>query len=92
VLTADLGFGRGNGFHVEAERSRWGWTVCSENVEAIYLSTTGQYRAVTLNPGVFAFCRGSICHYDVVHFYGLIQFAGAGGELLLQAAICTVCD
>jgi glycosyltransferase involved in cell wall biosynthesis len=76
VLTADLGFGRGNGFHVEAERSRWGWTVLSDNVEAIYLNTTGQYRAVTLNPGVFAFCRGSICHYDVVHFYGLYDLLG----------------
>jgi glycosyltransferase involved in cell wall biosynthesis len=76
VLTADLGFGRGNGFHVEAERSRWGWTVLSDNVDAIYLNTTGQYRAVTLNPGVFAFCRGSICHYDVVHFYGLYDLLG----------------
>ena len=76
VLTADLGFGRGNGLHVEAERSRWGWTVRSDNVEAIYLSTTGQYRAVTLNPGVFAFCRGSICYYDVVHFYGLYDLLG----------------
>jgi glycosyltransferase involved in cell wall biosynthesis len=76
VLTADLGFGRGNGFHVEAERSRWGWTVRSDGVEAIYLNTTGQYRAVTLNPGVFAFCRGSICYYDVVHFYGLYDLLG----------------
>ena len=76
VLTADLGFGRGNGFHVEAERSRWGWTVRSDNVEAIYLNTTGQYRAVTLNPGVFAFCRSSICYYDVVHFYGLYDLLG----------------
>ena len=45
-------------------------------MEAIYLSTIGQYRAVTLNPGVFAFCRGSICHYDVVHFYGLYDLLG----------------
>jgi glycosyltransferase involved in cell wall biosynthesis len=76
VLTADLGFGKGNGFHVEAERGRWGWTVRSDGVEAIYLSTIGQYRAVTLNPGVFAFCRGSICYYDVVHFYGLYDLLG----------------
>ena len=76
VLTADLGFGKGNGSQAGAERCRWGWTARSENVEAIYLSTTGQYRAVTLNPGVFAFCRGSICYYDVVHFYGLYNFLG----------------
>jgi len=76
VLTADLGFGKGNGSQAGAERCRWGWTARSENVEAIYLSTTGQYRALTLNPGVFAFCRGSICHYDVVHFYGLYDLLG----------------
>ena len=76
VLTADLGFGKGNGFHVEAERGRWGWTVRSDGVEAIYLSTIGQYRALTLNPGMFAFCRGSICYYDVVHFYGLYDVLG----------------
>jgi glycosyltransferase involved in cell wall biosynthesis len=76
VLTADLGFGKGNGSQAGAERCRWGWTARSENVEAIYLSTTGQYRAVTLNPGVFAFCRGSICHYDVVHLYGLYDLLG----------------
>jgi glycosyltransferase involved in cell wall biosynthesis len=76
VLTADLGFGKGSGAYAGAERCRWGWTAHSENVEAIYLSTIGQYRAVTLNPGVFAFCRGSICHYDVVHFYGLYDLLG----------------
>ena len=78
VLTADLGFGKGNGCFAGAgaERCRWGWTVRSDDVEAIYLSTIGQYRAVTLNPGVFAFCRGSICHYDVVHFYGLYDLLG----------------
>ena len=78
VLTADLGFGKDNGSFAGAgaERCRWGWTVRSDDVEAIYLSTIGQYRAVTLNPGVFAFCRGSICHYDVVHFYGLYDLLG----------------
>jgi len=76
VLTADLGFGRGNGFHVEAERGRWGWTAHSDNVEAIYLTTTGRYRAVTFNPSVFAFCRASIRDFDVVHFYGLYDLLG----------------
>jgi glycosyltransferase involved in cell wall biosynthesis len=71
VLTADLGFGRKKGFQVAAERCRWGWTTNIDNVKAIYLATTGRYRAVTLNPGIFAFCRASISDYDVVHFYGL---------------------
>ena len=76
VLTADLGFGKENGFHAEAERCRWGWTARSDNVEAIYLTTTGRYRAVTFNPSVFAFCRNSIRDYDVVHFYGLYDLLG----------------
>ena len=76
VLTVDLGFGKGNGFHAGAERCRWGWTARNDNVEAIYLSTIGQYRVVTLHPGVFAFCRGSICYYDVVHFHGLYDLLG----------------
>jgi len=76
VLTADLGFGKGKGAYAGAERCHWGWTARSENVEAIYLSTTGQYRALTLNSGVFGFCRSSICHYDVVHFYGLYDLLG----------------
>jgi glycosyltransferase involved in cell wall biosynthesis len=76
VLTADLGFGKGSGAYAGAERCRWGWTARSDDVEAIYLSTIGQYRAVTLNPGVFEFCRSSICYYDVVHFYGLYDLLG----------------
>src|ERR1700751_361229 len=48
VLTADLGFRKGDGSQAGAERCRWGWTARSENVETIYLSTTGQYRALTL--------------------------------------------
>ena len=76
VLTSDLGFSKGNGSQAGAERCRWGWTARNDNVEAIYLSTVGQYRAVTLNLGVFSFCRGSICYYDVVHFYGLYDLLG----------------
>jgi glycosyltransferase involved in cell wall biosynthesis len=76
VLTADLGFGRENGFHAEAERCRWGWTAHRENVEAIYLTTTGRYRAVTFNPTVFAFCRTAMRDCDVVHFYGLYDLLG----------------
>ena len=38
VLTADLGFGKGNGSQAGAERCRWGWTARNDDVEAIYLS------------------------------------------------------
>jgi len=76
VLTADLGFGRENGLHVEAKRCHWGWRAESDDVETIYLTTTGRYRAVTFNPGVLSFCRDSIREYDVVHFYGLYDLLG----------------
>jgi glycosyltransferase involved in cell wall biosynthesis len=85
VLTADLGFGKGNGTYAGMERCRWGWTGRTDDVEAIYLSTIGQYRAVTLNPGVLAFCRGSICHYDVVHFYGLYDLLGPAASHYCRA-------
>jgi glycosyltransferase involved in cell wall biosynthesis len=76
VLTADLGFGKQNGIHMDVEPCRWGWRSKSDNVEAIYLSTAGRYRALTLNPRVIAFCRTSIREYDVVHFYGLYDLLG----------------
>jgi len=76
VLTADLGFAKGNGFHADAERCRWGWRAHTDNVESIYLSTAGRYRALTFNPLVLAFCRASIHQYDVVHFYGLYDLLG----------------
>jgi glycosyltransferase involved in cell wall biosynthesis len=76
VLTADLGFGKRNGFHTEIKRSRWGWRAEEEGVEAIYLSTAGHYRALTLNPRVVTFCQASIRQFDLVHFYGLYDLLG----------------
>src|SRR5271168_3036269 len=59
VLTADLGFskhGGQNGFKTKVEHCRWGWRAEEDGVEAIYLSTIGHYRALTVNPNVIGFC------------------------------------
>lgn len=76
VLTADLGFGRQNRFGLKAERCEWGWRTADDGVEVIYLATFGHYRALTANPRVIRFCRGSLGGFDLVHFYGLYDLLG----------------
>jgi glycosyltransferase involved in cell wall biosynthesis len=76
VLTADLGFTRGNGFGLAVERCHWGWRAEEDGVEAIYLSTLSHYRALTLNPRVVGFCGASLRQFDLVHFYGLYDLLG----------------
>src|SRR5208282_3878836 len=76
VLTADLGFAKSNGFGMAVERGRWGWRAEEDGVEAIYLSTMGRYRALTLNPHVIGFCGASLREFDLVHIYGLYDLLG----------------
>jgi len=76
VLTADLGLSKYNGSRIAAERCKWGWRSWEDEIEAIYLSALGQYRALTLNPGVIGFCRTSLRTFDLAHFYGLYDFLG----------------
>jgi len=76
VLTADLGFTEGWRNGLEIERCPWGWRAEESGVEAIYLSTLGHYRALTLNPRVVGFCGASLGQFDLVHFYGLYDLLG----------------
>lgn len=76
VLTADLGIRENDRFGIKAERCRWGWRFQEDGVEAIYLSTLGHYRALTLNPRVIGFCRASLRRFDLVHSYGLYDLLG----------------
>jgi glycosyltransferase involved in cell wall biosynthesis len=76
VLTADLGFGKHNGFDMKVEPCRWGWRSEEGGVQAIYLLTFGHYRALTLNPRVMGFCAASLRQFDLVHFYGLYDLLG----------------
>jgi glycosyltransferase involved in cell wall biosynthesis len=79
VLTADLGFSKHdgqNGFKTKVEHCRWGWRAEEDGVEAIYLSTIGHYRALTVNPNVIGFCSSNLEQFDLVHFYGLYDLLG----------------
>ena len=76
VLTADLGLAGHNWPGTNFERCIWGWRSVQDGVEAIYLSTFGHYRALTINPRVIGFCRASLTSFDLVHFYGLYDLLG----------------
>jgi glycosyltransferase involved in cell wall biosynthesis len=81
VLTADLGLAAHNRLGMSFKRCRWGWRSEHEGVAAIYLSTVGHYRALTINPRVIGFCRASLREFDVVHFYGLYDLLGPAVSL-----------
>lgn len=76
VLTADLGLATHDRLGMNFEPCKWGWRSEQDGVEAIYLSTLGHYRALTINPRVIGFCRGSLMGFDLVHFYGLYDLLG----------------
>ena len=76
VLTADLGLRRTNGSAIRYQPCPWGWRAEEDGVEAVYLSTLANYRALTVNPDVIGFCGTSLRHFDLVHFYGLYDLLG----------------
>jgi glycosyltransferase involved in cell wall biosynthesis len=76
VLTADLGLKRISGGTDGLARGRWGWQSDKDSVETIYLPSWASYRSVTLNPGVFGFCRERLRTFDIVHIYGLYDLLG----------------
>jgi glycosyltransferase involved in cell wall biosynthesis len=45
-------------------------------IEVVYLPTLANYRAVTLNPGIFQFCSRRLAEFDFVHIYGLYDLLG----------------
>jgi glycosyltransferase involved in cell wall biosynthesis len=47
-----------------------------EGVEVVYLPALATYRATTLNPGVFGFCRKRLREFSIVHIYGLYDLLG----------------
>jgi glycosyltransferase involved in cell wall biosynthesis len=75
VLTADLGLGK-PAFSMPFESCEWGYCAEENGVKAVYLPTIAHYRALTVNPGVVAFCRASLRRFDLVHFYGLYDLLG----------------
>ena len=75
VLTADLGIRSGDRAG-RFERCEWGWRFSEDGVDAIYLSTTGRYRALTWNPRAMRFCEASLGYFDLLHVYGLYDLLG----------------
>ena len=78
VLSADLGLASRENIKLTVEPCRWGWRAEQDGIEAIYLTTWGAYRSLTVNPSVIEFCRSSLREFDLVHFYGLYDLLGPG--------------
>jgi glycosyltransferase involved in cell wall biosynthesis len=80
VLTADWGLEEratlGNVKAPVCERSRFGWEVRENGVEAVYLPTRFRSRALSWNPGLKRFCRERVADFDIVHIFGLYDFLG----------------
>ncbi len=76
VLTADLGFGPNEiaSAHVVADSE--GWRTHLDGVEVNYFRTWCHYRNLTVNPGIFRFCRHRLREFDIVHIYGLYDTLG----------------
>ncbi|HWN11872.1 MAG TPA: glycosyltransferase [Pyrinomonadaceae bacterium] len=80
VLTADMGDSDGQTKLSELRnwtRSAWGWEAQDNGVEAIYLRTTQNYRATTINPRMLRFFAERLRGFDVVHIYGLYDLIGS---------------
>ena len=70
VLTSDLGITSAAKPVGEIARISYGWRWDDDTVETLYLSARGSYRALTWNPGIFAFCDKRLKSFDIVHVYG----------------------
>ncbi|HJY86609.1 MAG TPA: glycosyltransferase [Candidatus Acidoferrales bacterium] len=76
VLTADWGV-RTTKVGPEAPvRGPWGWQSDENGIEVVYLRGLARYRALSVNPSVFGFCRERLDEFDLVHIYGLYDLLG----------------
>jgi glycosyltransferase involved in cell wall biosynthesis len=76
VVTADLGLEKNDFFGLPVERCEWGWKVVEGPIDIVYLSTIARYRAMTMNPALWAYGRDCVGRFDLVHFYGLYDLFG----------------
>jgi len=76
VLTSDLGISTQPMPVPAAAKTTEGWRYDQDGVETIYLSSRGSYRALTWNPGIFAFCANRLSSFDIVHIYGTYDLLG----------------
>jgi glycosyltransferase involved in cell wall biosynthesis len=76
VLTSDLGISTQPMLVPAVAKTTEGWRYDQDSVETIYLSSRGSYRALTWNPGIFAFCANRLSSFDIVHIYGTYDLLG----------------
>ena len=76
VLTSDLGISTQPMPVPAVAKTAEGWRYDQDGVETIYLSSRGSYRALTWNPGIFAFCANRLSSFDIVHIYGTYDLLG----------------
>jgi glycosyltransferase involved in cell wall biosynthesis len=79
VLTADWGLESRFPGGIEpagTTRSPFGWRQERDGVQAIYLPSWLQYRALSWNPAAKRFARARLKNFDVVHIFGLYDFLG----------------
>jgi glycosyltransferase involved in cell wall biosynthesis len=76
VLTADLGFGPREIAAARVVADPQGWRSDLDGVKAIYFRTRAHYRDLTINPGIWEFCRRRLKEFDIVHIYGLYDTLG----------------
>jgi glycosyltransferase involved in cell wall biosynthesis len=76
VVTSDLGMTTQPMPVPAAAKTTEGWRYDQDGVETIYLSSRGSYRALTWNPGIFAFCANRLSSFDIVHIYGTYDLLG----------------
>ena len=76
VLTSDLGISTQPMPVPAASKTIEGWRYDQDGVETIYLSSRGSYRALTWNPGIFAFCANRLSSFDIVHIHGTYDLLG----------------
>jgi glycosyltransferase involved in cell wall biosynthesis len=86
VLTADWGLQSHALAGMRAERTAVGWRLEESGIEAIYLPSWVQHRALSWNPGIARFCRAQLWRFDVAHIFGLYDFLGPA-----TAAACRRC-
>ncbi len=76
VLTPDLGIEKKPDFSKAVHLCEWGWRWQEGGVETIYLTTIGNYRALTISRGLLRFGGTCLEQFDLVHFYGLYDLFG----------------
>jgi len=74
VLTSDLGISTRPMPVPAAAKTTEGWRYDQDGVD--YLSSRGSYRALTWNPGIFAFCANHLSSFDIAHIYGTYDLLG----------------